>query len=127
MKMWSHEFNYSDRFQAAALEDYDELPPDHALPPSNSTPAAITATASYDAPSSEHSHEVPHKNNDSRIMQDGVLAAIVELSRRTPPQPPILRADAWYRLYLLLSAHIFWICLLHWPCDSSHELSSGKR
>lgn len=94
MRMWSHEFNHGDRLQAA-FEDRQEhstLPPDAS--PTRPTETAMAVVDSH-RPTSGHGRKVPFKDNGGRIMQHGVLAAIVELSRRAPPEPPLLRADAW--------------------------------
>jgi hypothetical protein len=81
--MWSHEFYLGNRAQAA-LWGLDG----HPTPPL--APALRdTATA---GPRKEHHRAWP---DGDALLQHGVLAAIVELSRRIPPEPPLLRADAW--------------------------------
>ena len=95
MRMWSHEFNRGDRLQAAFEDSQEHSTPPPDASPTHPTETAMAAVRNSNLPTSGHNREVPYKDNSSRIMQHGVLAAIVELSRRAPPEPPLLRADAW--------------------------------
>jgi hypothetical protein len=81
--MWSHEFYLGNRAQAA-LWGLDG----HPTPP---VAPALRAAATA-GPRKEHHRAWP---DGDALLQHGVLAAIVELNRRIPPEPPLLRADAW--------------------------------